>query len=159
MKELTTKTESLYGAYVVLSQAKYGKLSDEEKIKVWKIARAMKPMAAKFEEDSKDASEKLKPEDYPNFDEDLQKANEYREKMRQKDLDATTLPMGPAEYKQFMDRFSKYQKTVSDALKEYAEKEVTIKFEPITEETFGKLMASNEWQMNQVVAIGEIIVE
>ena len=157
MKELTTKTESLYGAYVVLSQAKYGKLSDDEKIKVWKIARAMKSMAAKFEEDSKDASEKLQP--YEGFADDIQKANEYREKIRQKNLDATTLPMGPAEYKQFMDRFSKYQKTVSDALKEYAEKEVTIKFEPITEETFGKLMASNEWQMNQVVAIGEIIVE
>lgn len=157
MKELTTKTESLYGAYVVLSQAKYSKLSDDEKIKVWKIARAMKPMAAKFEEDSKDASEKLQP--YEGFADDIQKANEYREKIRQKNLDATTLPMGPAEYDEFMKKFNAYQKTVSNALKEYAEKEVKMKFEPLSEETFGKLLASNDWQMNQVIAIGEIIVK
>lgn len=151
------KTEKLYGAYMVLSQAKYGKLSDEEKIKVWKIARALKPVAAKFEEDSKDASEKLQP--YEGFADDLQKANEYQAKIKNANLDAKTLPMGPAEYQEFMNKFSKYQKTVNDALKEFAQKEVKVSFEPISEETLQKLMNSNDWTFGQVTSLGEVIVK
>lgn len=151
------KTEKVYAAYVVLSQAKYEKLSDEEKIKVWKIARALKPVAAKFEEDSKDAGEKLVP--YPAFQEDLQKAEDYRAKIKNPKLDAATLPMGAAEFDEFNKKFAKYQKTVNDALKEYAQKEVEVQFEPISEETFQKLMNSNDWNFGQVTTLGEVIVK
>ena len=151
------KTEKVYGAFVVLSQAKYEKLSDEEKIKVWKIARALKPVAAKFEEDSKDAGEKLVP--YQGFQEDLQKANDYQAKIKKSDLDPSTLPMGAAEYSEFMQKFNKYQKTVADALKEYAQTEVEVNFEPISEETFQKLMNSNDWNFGQVTSLGDVIVK
>lgn len=154
--KLTVKTESVYGAYMVLSAAKYGKLTDDEKIKVWKIARALKPVATKFEEDSKDAYEKLKP--YEGFDDDLQKANEYQTKIKKADLDASTLPMGPAEYDAFMKQFNQYQKTVSEAMKEFARTEVELTFEQISEETFQKLMESNDWTFGQVTAIGDVIV-
>ena len=56
------KTEQVLGAFNVLNTAKYAKMDDADKIKVWKIARALKPIATKFDEDSKDAAEKLKPE-------------------------------------------------------------------------------------------------
>lgn len=151
------KTEKVYGAFVVLSQAKYEKLSDEEKIKVWKIARALKPVAAKFEEDSKDAGEKMVP--YQGFQEDLQKANDYQAKIKKSDLDPSTLPMGAAEYSEFMQKFNKYQKTVADALKEYAQTEVEVNFEPISEETFQKLMNSNDWNFGQVTSLGDVIVK
>ena len=58
----TLKTEKVLSAYQVLSTAKYGKLDDADKIKVWKIARQMKPVAEKFEDDSKSAAEAMKPE-------------------------------------------------------------------------------------------------
>ena len=154
--ELKAKTEKVYAAYVVLSQAKYGKLSDEEKIKVWKIARALKPVAAKFEEDSKDASEKLQP--YDGFSDDLQKANEYQAKVKTANLDPKTLPMGPAEYNEFMRKFNAYQKTVGEAMKEFAQTEVKVSFEPNSEETFQKLMNSNDWNFGQVTSVGDIIV-
>ena len=150
-------TEKVYSAYVVLSQAKYGKLSDEEKIKVWKIARALKPVATKFEEDSKDASEKLQP--YEGFSDDLQKANEYQAKIKNANLDAKTLPMGPAEYDEFMKKFAKYQKTVNEALKDFAQAEVEVDFELISEDTFQKLMNSNDWNFGQVTTLGEVIVK
>lgn len=150
------KTEKVLGAYRIISGAKYAKLDDADKIKVWKIARALKPVATKFEDDSKDAAEKMKPSD--DFAERLQKAQEYERIVKEKDSDASKLPMGAAEYGQFIEELQKYNKLVGDAVREFADKEVEIEFEPLSEESFGKLMASNEWTMEQTVEIGMLIV-
>ena len=64
------KTSEILGVYNIISNAKYGKMSDDDKVKVWKIARKLKPVAVKFEDDSKDAAEKMKPA--KDFDERLQ---------------------------------------------------------------------------------------
>ena len=53
----TVKTSEILSVYNIISTAKYGKLSDEDKVKVWKITRKMKPVATKFDEDSKDAAD------------------------------------------------------------------------------------------------------
>lgn len=149
------KTEKVLGAFNVLNTAKYAKMDDADKIKVWKIARAMKPIATKFDEDSKDAAEKLKPE---GFDDDLRKAQEYERVTKDKDADASKLEMGAAEYGEFIQKLKEMNKLVADALKEFANKEVDIDFEPISEDAFTKLMASNDWTMEQAVMIGELIV-
>jgi hypothetical protein len=149
------KTEKVLGAFNVLNTAKYAKMDDADKIKVWKIARALKPIATKFDEDSKDAAEKLKPE---GFDDDLRKAQEYERVTKDKDADASKLEMGAAEYGEFIKKLKEMNKLVADALKEFADKEVDIDFEPISEDAFTKLMASNDWTMEQAVMIGELIV-
>lgn len=149
------KTEKVLGAFNVLNTAKYAKMDDADKIKVWKIARALKPIATKFDEDSKDAAEKLKPE---GFDDDLRKAQEYERVTKDKDADASKLEMGAAEYGEFIKKLKEMNKLVTDALKEFANKEVDIDFEPISEDAFTKLMASNDWTMEQAVMIGELIV-
>ena len=150
------KTEKAVAASNILATAKYGKLSDEDKVKVWKIARALKPIATKFDEDSNDASEKFK-EDIENFDERLGKAQQYEVEIRKPDFDAQKLPMGAAEYAAFIDEFKKYQKLVSDAMAEFAQADTDVDFEPIDEDAFGKLMASNDWNVAQAMALGEII--
>lgn len=149
------KTDKVLGAFNVLNTAKYAKMDDADKIKVWKIARALKPIATKFDEDSKDAAEKLKPE---GFDDDLRKAQEYERVTKDKDADASKLEMGAAEYGEFIKNLKEMNKLVADALKEFANKEVDIDFEPISEDAFTKLMASNDWTMEQAVMIGELIV-
>ena len=149
------KTEKVLGAFNVLNTAKYAKMDDADKIKVWKIARALKPIATKFDEDSKDAAEKLKPE---GFDDDLRKAQEYERVTKDKEADASKLEMGAAEYSEFIKKLKEMNKLVADALKEFANKEVDIDFEPISEDAFTKLMASNDWTMEQAVMIGELIV-
>lgn len=150
------RTELLLAVFTVLNTAKYGKLDDQDKIKVWKIARQMKPIATKFEEETKDAAEKMKPGD--DFDERLQKAQEF-ERLRNTDGDMTKSPMGAAEYQAFIVEFKKYQKLVNDAVKEYADKEVEIEFEPVSEEVFGKLMASNDWTVDQATTLGDFVCE
>ena len=151
-------TSKVLSAHQVLSTAKYGKLDDADKIKVWKIARKLAPVAEKFDADVKDASEKLKPTE--DFNDRLQKAQEYEAMIRKPDYDAQKLPMGAAEYDAFIKELQKYNKLVGDAVKEFGDKEVSVEFEPVSEDAFGKLMASNDsWKMAQVVELGELIVE
>ena len=149
------KTEDVLKAYQVISTAKYSKLDDADKIKVWKIARSLKPVAEKFREYSEDAQQKMKPND--DFDEQLMKAQEYEREIRKPDCDASKLPMGAAQYQEFVDEFKAYQKLVNDTIKDFAEKEVEVSFDPISEDAFGKLMASNDWTLEQVATLGEII--
>ena len=157
MKTLTLNTEKVQAAYRTLSTAKYSKMEDADKIKVWKIARALKPVATKFEEDSQDAAEKMKPSE--DFDDQLQKAQEYERITRQPDFDAQKLPMGVAEYNAFLEKFHAYNRLVNDAVKDFASKEVELEYDALSEDAFGKLMSSNEWTMEQVTMLGDIICE
>ena len=152
----TIKTEKVLAAFRVLSTAKYSKMDDGDKIKVWKIARILKPVAERFEDDSKDAAEKFKPTE--DFAERLQKAQEF-ERKRNAGEDMTDAPMGAAEYSEFVLEYQKYNKTVADAVMEFAEKEVELEFDALSEEAFGKLMASNDWTMEQVTLLGDIITD
>lgn len=156
MKKQTIKTEKVLAAYNILNAAKYTKLDDADKVKVWKIARALKPIATKFDEDSKDAADKMKPE---GFSDNLAKAQEYERVTKDADADTSKLQMGASEYSKFIEELKKYNKLVSDAVREFADKEVEVEFELLSEEAFGKLMASNEWTMEQTVEIGMLIVE
>lgn len=157
MKKIKIKTSKVLEAHQVLGSAKYSKLDDADKIKAWKIARALQPIATKFDEDSKDAAKKLKPTE--DFNDRLEKAQKYEAEIRKPDCDTSKLPMGAAEYEQFIGELKKYNKLVGDAVKEFGEKEVKIEFEPLSEEAFGKLMASNDWNIAQVSALGEIVCE
>ena len=51
-----------------------------------------------------------------------------------------------------------YDKTLTEAIKEFGEAEVEIDFEPISEGAFEKLMSSNDWNFAQAVEIGWLIV-
>ena len=153
----TIKTNEVLEVFNLLNQAKYGKLEDADKIKVWKITRILKPVATKFEDDTKDAAEKFK-EGYENLDERLQQAQEFEKAQKNNDIDATTLKMGAAEFQAFIKGdWADYNKTVSEAVKEFAEKEVEVEFEPITEEVLGKLMSSNDWSFGQACKLELLI--
>lgn len=152
----TIKTENVLKVYNIISQAKYSKMDDADKIKAWKALRALKPIAQKFDEDSKDAAEKLRPTE--DFTERLQKAQEYE---RLLNLHEPTIDiMTTADYEAFLKEFQQYNKLVGDAVKEFAAKEVEFDFEPLTEEAIGKLMASNEgWTLEQVNTISDFLCE
>lgn len=151
----TLKTEAILEVWNILNSANYKKLDDSDKIKLWKTARVLKPIAKQFEEDSKDAAEKMKPE---GLDELLEKAKEYEAKKQKGEAD--DLPLTDQEYQSFIrDKWSPFNQLVAKAVKEFAEKEVEIDIEPLTEEAFGKLMASNDWSVEKAMVVGEFITE
>lgn len=153
MKKVTIKTEKVLQVFQILKDAKYSKMADDDKIKLWKIARAMKPIATKFEEDSKDAAEKLKPE---GLDVTLEKAKDYEQKKQKGDAD---LPMTEAEYLEFINGdWQKFNKLVAKAVKEFADAEVELEIDPLSEEALQKLMSSNDWKMEQVMTVGDFLL-
>ena len=145
MEELKLKTKEIVSAYQVLGNASYEKMADEDKIKVWKIARLLKPIALKYEEDRADAQKSLVPDD--GFMQEVQKAREYEKCLKE---GKTELPMTASEYGVIAEKFQKYMDLMTSALKEFADKEVDLQFEPLSEEAFSKLMASNNWTLKQV---------
>lgn len=151
------KTEKVLAAWRVLNTAKYTKMDDADKIKVWKVSRVLLPIAEKFDADSKDAAEKMKPSE--DFNERLMNAQEYERVSKDASADASKLKMGAAEYGEFLRELQNYNKLVSDAVKGFAEKEVEVEFEPISEDAFGKLMASNDWTLEQAAEVSNLIVE
>lgn len=154
MEKIKIKTEAVLEAFNILNTATYKQMDDADKIKLWKIARAMKPIAKQFEDDSKDAAEKMKPD---GIDEKLEKAKEYETKM--KDGKTDSLPMTAGEYHSFIvDVWQPFNKLVTKAVKEFADKEVEIEFEPLTEESFGKLIASNDWTLDKAITLGALII-
>jgi hypothetical protein len=157
MTKKTFKTEKVLAAYRMLGSAKYGKLADEDKIKVLKICIALKPIATKYDEDSKDVAEKLKPSE--DYDEKLAQAQEYERVSRDKNADASQLKMGAAEFNEFIKTMNHYQELIGKALKDEMEKEVEVEFEPISEDALLKLMNSNDWTMAEVMAVSEVAVE
>ena len=149
----TLKTEAVFEVWNILNSANYKKLDDADKIKLWHTARVLKPIAKQFEEDSKDAAEKLKPE---GLDEQLEKAREYEAKKPK----GEETPMTDSEYQAFIrNMWSPFNQLVAKAVKEFAEKEVDIDIEPLSEDAFGKLMASNDWSVDKAMIIGEFITE
>lgn len=154
MKKVLKKGEVLE-AFTILNSANYKQLDDADKIKLWKIARVMKPVAKQLEDDSRDAAEKLKPE---NFDAQLEKAKEFEAKVQKGDTDK--LPMTEDEHLKFIrEVFQPFNNLVQKAVDDETKKEVEIDFEPLTEDAFGKLMASNDWKIQQVMVLGNLIVE
>ena len=153
MKKVTIKTEKALEVFNILKGASYQKLTDEDKVKVWKAYRALHPVATKFEDDSKDAAEKLKPE---GLEATLEKAKDYEQKKQKGDSD---LPMTEQEYLAFINGdWAKFNQLLAKAVKEFADAEVELEFETINEESFAKLMSSNDWKMEQVRIVGEFLL-
>lgn len=157
MKKITIKTVEALNAYNVLNASTFGGLENADMVKAWHLVRALKPIATKYEEECKDALEKLKPND-KDFDEKLQKFHDYNNMVRNLKADMKNLPMGPSEYENFRKNvWEPYQLRVNEALKASADKKNNLKVETISEEAFGKLMASNNWTGAQIMTVSELI--
>ena len=137
---MTKKVDNIVSLYNILKEAKLTKLADADKYTIIKILRKLRPTAEKFEEDKKEAQEKLKPE---NWDEIVEKANLLR-----KENNSNRLTADEVEY------FVK----VNECLGEELEKEVEIDIPTINEEAFEKLMASNDWEAKTALFVADEIV-
>ena len=149
------KAESVAQVYNILNAAKYSKLNNEERIALWKITRAMKPVATKLKDDIQDAAQHMKPSD--DFDQRLALARQYEQAQRDgKEFDK----LSKEDYDAFIKEWTNYSKLVDTAVKEFADENVEIDIEPITEETLSRLMASNDsWTMEKAVIVSDIIMQ
>lgn len=143
------KTKQVVEAYNVLGGAKLTKMEDKDKFTVIKAMRQMKPVAIGYEDFVKDAQEKLKDE---RFDDMRGKAQKWQE-----EGDKTALTVD--ERIEVNAYFAAYNKRVNDCLKEEQEKEVELGYGRLDEEAFGKLVASNDFDVNTILLLGDALAE
>lgn len=143
------KTKQVVEAYNVLGGAKLTKMEDKDKFTVIKAMRQMKPVATGYEDFVKDAQEKLKDE---HFDDMRGKAQKWQE-----EGDKTALTVD--ERIEVNAYFAAYNKRVNDCLKEEREKEVELGYGRLDEEAFGKLVASNDFDVNTILLLGDALAE
>lgn len=154
MKNVKVTTKKAIGAFKILDSAKYQKLSDDDKVKVWKITRMLKPIALEYSDEIHDAKMRLMPSE--DYEEKLQKAQMYEQMLKEGKED---LPMTKEEYEAFVPVFKGYMELLNKVLKEGLEKEHELMFEPVSEDALGKLMASNDWAFGQVEALDFILCD
>lgn len=146
------KVRKIAEAYSVLSNAKINKCEDGEKVAVWKVCHAIKKVAEDYQEACKDATSKLN--DIEDYESKMQKALEYENKKGE------NCAMKADEYKAFVVEYDRVRKLVDSAVKELGDADTTLDVEGISEDAFGRLLASNpDWDMKQIEAISDVIIK
>ena len=128
-------------AFRLLSGAKLSKMDDADKFKVIKATRAFRTTAKDFDEFLKDAQEKLKPENFEEMQESAKNMKDLSEEDKAK-LNAF---------------FSDYQKKIESCIEEETKKEVETVFEKLSEDAFGKLVSSNDFTVNDIMALQDAL--
>jgi hypothetical protein len=150
------KTKEVLVAWQVLGQAKYDKLDNDQKVHVFHIGQQLKPIATAFSDYSADAAEKMQPS--ADFQERWDKAKVYETMTANPKADMEQLPMGPAEYKEFMVKeYFPFDRLWKKAIKDEGDKEVELKFDPISEEVLFALADANKWNVDQTTAVAAIV--
>lgn len=147
------KTIEIANSYTVLNEAKLTKMEDADKFKVIKALRAIKTIAKGYEDFTEDAKEKLKGD---NHDEMSKRGETWNKENKGKKIgDLTTEQV--EELEAINKYFADYNKRIEDCLREEAEKEVELTIDRLSEDAFGKLVASNDWTCGQIMVLSNII--
>jgi hypothetical protein len=150
------KTKEVLVAWQVLGQAKYDKLDNDQKVRVFHIGQMLKPIATAFSDYSADAAEKMQPS--ADFQERWDKAKVYETMTANPKADMEQLPMGPAEYKEFMVKeYFPFDRLWKKAIKDEGDKEGELKFDPISEEVLFALADANKWNVDQTTAVAAVV--
>lgn len=145
------KVKMIAEAYNVLASAKINKCEDGEKVAVWKVCHAIKKVAEDYQEACKDATSKLN--DIENYENKMQKALEYESKKGE------NCEMKADEYKAFVAEYDRVRKLVDSAVKELGDADADLGAEGISEDAFGRLLASNpDWEMKQIEVVSDVIL-
>lgn len=132
-------TEKIVIAYRILNNAKLGKMKDEDKFKVVRIMKAIKPVATSYDDYIKDAAERLSPEGIEAIQMKVQK-NE---------------PLSVEENKVW----TKYNEDVAKCVQDELAKEIELGCEPLGEEAMTGLISSNDFALAEIIALDDVIGE
>ena len=153
------KVSEVIAVSQILDSAKYTELEKADKSKLLRLTLAFKDVTDKFNEDTKTVAEKIKKSDFKDYDEHLLKVQEY-ERLQQTKGDMSKAPIGAAEHDKFMnEEYIPFNELVNETMKPYAEKEISLDVELLSESAFDGLMSSNDWTIGQVKFLAGYIRE
>lgn len=134
------KVKNIVEAYKLLGNAKVSNLEDEDKSKILKARKSMRPIADEFEAFLKDAQEMFKPEGW----------EETQKKLAQWQQEGEKTTLSEEERIAINKALIGYQSAIDKAVKTELDKEVEIEIEKLSEGSDIKLMSANDWTPNQL---------
>ena len=136
-KGKTVKVNDAVTAFRLINPAKLTKMETAERFAVILATRQLKKVDADFQDLLKEAQEKLKPEGFDAIVEKVQ---------GKKELTASE-----------QDALNKYNQDVSDCVKSELDKEVELDFAPLGKEAMERFVESNDFSVDQIIAIMDVI--
>lgn len=143
------KTKQVVEVYNTLNGAKLSKMEDKDKFLVIKAMRQLKPISTAYEEFVKDAQEKLKGDDFEDIQKKAQKWQEEGEN--------TSLSL--EERREINTYLNGYNNKVVECLKEEVEKDNELNYEKISEDAFGKLVSSNDFDVKTIMNLQDALMK
>lgn len=142
------KTKQVIEAYATLKSAKLTQMSSEDKFKVIKIMRVLRPIATEWDEFAQTIDEKCKGE---NHDEIIKDAQQW-----QTEGEKTSIPLTRRiEINKYLDKYNKERQRM---IEEEQNKEVTVTFDKLNEKAFEKFIESNDFDIEKAMIIYDCIV-
>lgn len=139
----TLKTIAIVAVFNSLRNATVTKMEEAEKFAVVRAMRTLRPIASEFEAFVAEAREKLKPECFEQLLE-----------IERKGEDAT-----PEEREMHGRLGSEYVGSVNKCIRPEEEKEVDVEIEPLTFEALCRLFATNDFNIDTMLMIEDVIGE
>ncbi len=146
------KTIEAVKAYKTLKQAKLTKMDEADKLTVIKAMRALRPVAETYDKDTEEGRRALQDD---RFDDMQQKAQKHNEAIQEKKQDGL---LSYSDLKELNDYFTAYDKSVRKMQKELDDIELTLTIGHLSEEAFGKLAASNDFNGEELETLFNVIV-
>lgn len=141
---MEVSVKDIRDVYVLLNGAKLTKMGAKAQVKLVKIVRKLKGIVGPYEGYVKDAAEKLKGDNHAEME---ALVNEWKDKGS---LDKDNQNKVVAYYKE-------YNQKLDESLQDEFEKLHEVELDKLTEEEFEQLIASNEFTVNQIIAIEDLI--
>lgn len=131
--------------YELMKTAKLTKMEDIDKLKVIKILKEIKSIVRDFDNFKKEILEKLKDDDYDSMFKKLQKWQQ----------EGKNTILTSDEQLKINKYFQTYNNQILKCVKEEAEKDIELNMIKLTDESFKKLIASNDWSIEQSLTLYE----
>lgn len=147
------KTIEAVRAYKIMKASKLTKMDDADKMKFIKAMRVLRPIAEEYDKDLEDGRNTLLDDKY---EEAQQKGAKHNEAIANKTQDGL---LSFSELKELNDYFKKNEKDLNELIKELNEKEITITIGRLNEAAFEKLVASNDMNGDDLVALSDVMLE
>lgn len=128
------KIKEAVSLYKILGEAKVSSLDELEIIKIIKIRRTLRIYVEQYEAFFKDAKEKLKPDNFDDFQNKAQKWN----------------TLSDEEKFEINKMVREYDAKVNFAVKEESEKLIDITIDKLNEDSIVKLLKQNDWPISKL---------
>lgn len=145
------KIQEIVNLYQMLDNAALSKMEVTDRFAFIKILRPLKKISEEFNSFREDAVKRLRPENYDEVAETIQKFNGMTREERAEALTDKAV-------QDALRANGEFNINIDKCLQDELDKEVELDYTPLSESAFGKLMESNEkWNAGEIIKLEDLI--